>query len=277
MLRAMGISPSSVFDDDAQQERRKNPGECASHPGREIGACDDEGGRALAGATGNQNDRNDARRRTLSAGMARSIDRNVENALARRPDVLQAYAAEKASEAKLRAARAEVLPKVFLSGTGNYNQGNLTTSAIFPARLQTPIANLSGGRYGGTVLVGAAVPLYDGGVRAALIEQAQTGVDTTATQLARTKHQAIRQIVVANATLTTSISSYEAAKALVAASETTYAAALASYRSGVGDIVAVSLAQTRLLQARNAQTYSASLSAAALLALATGSLGSAPP
>ena len=63
----------------------------------------------------------DTGRRTLSAGMARSIDKNVENALARRPDLLQAYVAEKASEAKLRAARAEVLPKVFLSGTGNYN------------------------------------------------------------------------------------------------------------------------------------------------------------
>ncbi len=79
--------------------------------------------------------------------------------------------------------------------------------------------------------------------------------------------------------LNTSLSSYKAAKALVAVSETTYAAALASYSSGVGDIVAVSLAQTRLLRARNAQAdaYSASLSAAALLALATGSLGSAPP
>lgn len=50
------------------------------------------------------------------------------------------------------------------------------------------------------MLVGAAVPIYDGGVRAALIEQAQTGVDTTATQLARTKQQTIRQIVVANTT-----------------------------------------------------------------------------
>ncbi|MDR3474638.1 MAG: TolC family protein, partial [Devosia sp.] len=98
----------------------------------------------------------------------------------------------------MRAARAEVLPKVFLSGAGNYNQGNLTTSAIFPAGLQTPIANLSGGRYGGTLLVGAAVPIYDGGVRAALIEQAQTGVDTTATQLARTKQHAIRQNDLAN-------------------------------------------------------------------------------
>ena len=97
--------------------------------------------------------------------------------------------------------------------------------------------------------------------------------------MARTQQQAVRQIVVANTTLTTSLSSYDAAKALVASSETTYAATLASYRSGVGDIVAVSLAQTRLLQARNAQAdaYSSALSAAALLALATGSLGSAPP
>jgi hypothetical protein len=46
--------------------------------------------------------------------------------------------------------------------------------------------------------------------------------------------------------LTISLSSCEAAKALVAASETTSVAALACYHSGVGDIVAVSLAHTRL-------------------------------
>ena len=221
----------------------------------------------------------DVGRRSLSASMARAIDRKIENALARRPDVLQAYAAERASEAKLRAAQAEMLPKVFLSGTANYNAGNLTASTIFPTGLQTPISNLSGGRYGGTVLLGAAMPLYDGGVRAAIIEQAQVGVDTAATHLARTRQQAIRQIAVANTTLTTSLASFEAARALVAASETSYAAALAAYRSGVGDISAVSLGQTRLLQARNAQAdaYSSALSSAALLALATGSLGSAPP
>ncbi|WP_374544840.1 TolC family protein [Rhodoblastus sp.] len=221
----------------------------------------------------------DTGRRNLSAAMAKTIDRNVEKALARRPDVLQAFAAEKASQAKLRAAQAEMMPKVFLSGTGNYNAGDLTTSTIFPTGLQTPIANLSGGRYGGAVLVGAAVPLFDGGVREAMIEQARTGVDTAATQLARTRQQAVRQIVVASTTLTTSLAAYDAAKALASASEVTYAAALASYRGGVGDITAVSLAQTRLLQARNAQAeaYSAALSAAALLALATGSLGSAAP
>jgi outer membrane protein len=221
----------------------------------------------------------DTGRRNLSSAMAKSIDKDVESALARRPDVLQAFAAEKASQAKLRAAQADMLPKVFLSGTGNYNQGNISTSAIFPTGMQTPIANLSGGRYGGSALLGAAVPIYDGGVREAMIEQARTGVDSAAAHLARSKQQAIRQIVVANTALTTSLSTYEAAKALVASSETTYAAALASYRSGVGDITVVSLAQTRLLQARNAQTdsYSAALSAAALLALATGSLGSSPP
>ena len=46
----------------------------------------------------------------------------------------------------------------------------------------------------------------------------------------------------------------------------------------VGSITDVNIAQTQLLQARNASTdaYSTALSAAATLALATGALGTAP-
>ena len=221
----------------------------------------------------------DIGRRNLSAAMARTVDKSIENALARRPDVLQAFAAEKAAQSKLAAAEASLAPKVFLTATANYNAGGVSTSTIFPGGLQTPVANLSGERYGGAALLGVAMPVYDGGVRDAMIKQAETGVDTAATQLMFTKQAAIRQIAVASTSLTASLSAHDAAKALVASSETVYSAALDAYRSGVGDVTAASLAETRLLQARNAEadSYSAALSAAAVLALATGSLGSAPP
>ena len=71
---------------------------------------------------------------------------------------------------------------------------------------------------------------------------------------------------------------FGAANALAAAAQTTFESALASYRNRVGSITDVNIAQTQLLQARNASTdtYSTALSAAATLALATGALGSAP-
>ena len=66
------------------------------------------------------------------------------------------------------------------------------------------------------------------------------------------RDNAVRQIVVADNALRTSLSAYGAADALVAAAQTTFDAALAAYRSGVGSITDVTLAETQLLQARNA-------------------------
>jgi len=62
-----------------------------------------------------------------------------------------------------------------------------------------------------------------------------------------------------------------------AAAETTFDAALAAYRNGVGSITDLTVAETQLLQANNASTdaYSTALSAAATLALSTGTLGAA--
>ena len=97
--------------------------------------------------------------------------------------------------------------------------------------------------------------------------------------MTRVREDAVRQIVLADNALRTSLSAHGASEALRSAAPTTFDAALAAYRSGVGSITDLTMAQTQLLQARNATTdaYSIALSAAATLALATGALGQAPP
>jgi Outer membrane efflux protein len=60
--------------------------------------------------------------RRLSPELAGSAEKVFSVALARRPDILAAFAAQKASLANVRAAEAEFLPKVFLSGSGSYNK-----------------------------------------------------------------------------------------------------------------------------------------------------------
>ena len=74
------------------------------------------------------------------------------------------------------------------------------------------------------------------------------------------------------------LAAYDAAQALTSAGQTTFDAALAAYRSGAGSITDVMVAESQLLQAKNARSdsYSTALSAAATLALATGALGGAP-
>jgi hypothetical protein len=75
--------------------------------------------------------------RKLSPEMEVSAEKVISTALARRPDILAAYAAQKASLAGVRAAEAEFLPKVFLSGTGSYNGGTLSVAGI-PCKVGRP-------------------------------------------------------------------------------------------------------------------------------------------
>jgi outer membrane protein len=68
--------------------------------------------------------------RHLSAAMLEPIDRIVSEAFARRPDVSGAYAAHEASPKKLCAAKAEFMPKRFLSGTGSYTSGRAARTTM---------------------------------------------------------------------------------------------------------------------------------------------------
>jgi outer membrane protein len=221
----------------------------------------------------------DASGRKLSATMEEPVESFINASLARRPDLLSAYAAQKASLANVRAAQAEFMPKAFLAATGSYNSGSLNLTAIPSVGQQDATFNLNGGRFGGSILAGVSLPLYDGGTRSAVLAQAHAEADSAAARLTRVRDDAVRQIVLADNALRTSLSAHSASEALRSAAQTTFDAALAAYRNGVGSITDLTMAETQLLLARNATTdaYSTALSAAATLALATGALGQAPP
>lgn len=216
--------------------------------------------------------------RHLSPDMTASIEGVISTALSRRPDMLTAYAAQKASLANVRAAEAEFLPKFFLSANGAYSSENLSITALPSVGQESPTVNLSGSHLSGSVLAGVTFPLYDGGTRSALLAQAKAEADNASARLTRVRDEAIREIVLADNALRTSLSAYSASEALASAAQTTFEATLAAYRNGVGSITDATLAQTQLLQAQNARSdaYSTALSAAATLALSTGALGSAP-
>ncbi|MEJ0024785.1 MAG: TolC family protein [Rhizomicrobium sp.] len=190
-----------------------------------------------------------------------------------------AYTAEKASLANVRAAQAEFLPKLFLSANGTYNSGGLDVTALPSAGNLPPTLNIGGNRLGGSVFAGITVPIFDGGTRDAALAQARAEADSAEARLTRVKEEAVRQIVQADNALRTSLAAYSAAQTLAAAAQTTFDAALAAYRSGVGSITDVTVADSQLLLAKNAASdaYSTALSAAATVALSTGVLGGVPP
>ena len=220
--------------------------------------------------------------RKLSAALTGPVDQIVTEALARRPDVLTAYAAHEASLAKLRAAQAEFMPKVFFSATGAYTSNVLDVSTL-PGLGQgsgqvPPTLNIPGTHFGATMLLGLTVPIYDGGLRRALEGQARADAAKTDARLEQIRDGATREIVGAANQVRTSLSAFDAAQALASASQITFDAALDAYRNGVGSITDATRAETALLEAQNASSdaYSAALSSAATLALAAGTLGAAP-
>jgi outer membrane protein TolC len=207
------------------------------------------------------------------------VDAVVSAALARRPDVAAASAAREASLARIRAARADFMPKVFLSASGGYASDNLRAPVLPGFGGEGAILNLSGNRLDGTVLLGVTVPLFDGGLRAANLKRARTEADRAAAQLTQVRDEAAREVVSAGAAVKASVAAHRAAAALVAASQTSFDAALAAYTHGVGPITDVTTAESKLLEARSLATdaYSAALSAAAGLAFSAGALGAPPP
>ncbi|AMO24055.1 TolC family protein [Ramlibacter solisilvae] len=214
--------------------------------------------------------------RKLSPAMMESIDGIIAQSLARRPDMLAAYAAQKASEAGIAAARAEFLPKLFLAATGSYNSGRVVGVSSLPGfGDQAPTLNISGTRYGSIVVMGITIPIFDGGFRDASLKRARIDADRAQASLERTRDDAVKQIVAAHNALETSLSAYDAASAFQAAARTTFDAALDAYRNGVGSVTDATIAETEFLEASNATTdaRSAALASAATLAFATGGLG----
>ena len=85
----------------------------------------------------------DASDRKLTPALANSVDKVVSEALARRPDILAAYAAQKASLANVVAAETDFLPKLFTASTGSYNSGTVSISGVPGIGNLSSVSNLS--------------------------------------------------------------------------------------------------------------------------------------
>ena len=216
--------------------------------------------------------------RKLSSALMDPVQQIVSEALARRPDVLTAYAAHEVSIARLKAAKAEFMPKVFVSATASYSTHGFDIPTLPGFGQLPPTVNIGGNDFGGTVILGITVPIYDGGVRRAMEGQARADAARTTALLEQVREDATREIVSAGNNVRTSLSALEASEALASASQITFDAALEAYRNGVGSITDVTRAETLLLEANNASTdaYSQALASAATLALSAGTLGAAP-
>ncbi len=192
--------------------------------------------------------------------------------------MLEAYNTVQASQASVKAAEAQNRPKIFLAGTGAYVSGQLGLTAVPAVGEQLPTLNISGNQWNGTVLLGMSIPIFDAHRRANAIQQAKNDEDKAAATLNQVRLNAVREVVSAQISLRTSLAANDAASVLRATAQTSYDAALDSYKQGVGTVTAAAEAETYLFEAglAEADAYTSALAAAATLAYSTGQLGSAP-
>ncbi|CAH1668923.1 Protein CyaE [Hyphomicrobiales bacterium] len=205
--------------------------------------------------------------RRLPSAVNLPMDDMIKLALRRRPDVLASYATIKASEAGVDAAKADYLPKVFVAGGVATGSGSFNASGLPTIGQQTSATG---------VLVGATMPLFDGGVRSANLRAAQSRVSAAQDIFKKTQQDAVREMVVASNAVRSALQSYQAATRLTEAATITYDAALDAYRNGLGTITAATAADTGLLDARQARAdaHMAALVAASNLAFVLGSMTS---
>ncbi|MGY6635095.1 MAG: TolC family protein [Alkalilacustris sp.] len=214
----------------------------------------------------------DLRGRSLPRQLPVDLDRLIEAAVARRPDIQAALATVRASDAGVDLVRAEGRPAVLAVGEVGRSIGRLS---LDDSRVPGS-TRLSSSRTQGAVGILVSVPLMDGGLRAAREDQARARAAAAERDLAALRTLAATEIVEAYDLLRTSLAAHTASGPLLAAAEETWRAVLGFYENGLASLVEVSVAKTALNDAQMVRedAFANAFVAAAALAFATGELTS---
>ncbi|MFL9149829.1 TolC family protein [Escherichia coli] len=189
----------------------------------------------------------------------------IEQALARRPDVLASYALAKAAKEGISTAEANYLPKIYLAGSLATGNGQFDILGLPSIGQQTSSSN---------ILIGVTLPLYDGGIRTIRLQEARSRANLADEIFKKNCDAAAREIVVAADILQSAVASGKAASHLVKTAEVTYDAALDAYKHGLSTITVANEAANNLLTAKQTDTdaRAAVLVAAANLAFVMGDI-----
>ncbi|MFC0245571.1 TolC family protein [Falsochrobactrum ovis] len=205
----------------------------------------------------------DTSSRKLPTPSAVPIQTMVDIALDQRPDIRAGYATLKAARSGIDEANSAFLPKVGLYSSLSTHSADMNAAGLPSIGARGRSAD---------VFIGATVPLYDSGLRAAQLKAAESRAKAAELDYARLKDDAAREIVIATNALTTALEAQQAANALVKAAWKTYDATVEAYRNGLGTVTAAAIAQNGLLDAQiaEAEAHAAAFTAAANLAFVLG-------
>ena len=209
--------------------------------------------------------------RPLPAALEDSAEKFVDRALAQRPDLLARVASVRAREAEVRKAKSEFYPRIALGGNVGQNIGRMAVQGV------PGWSSVNEPTYGAVISI--EVPLYDGGLRSDRVGVAESQRRVAEEKFDLARDKVVRDVIKAYDDLRLALRKREAAVSLLLAAESSYGAAVDSYRSGIATFLDVSNAQAGLTRARiaDAQTHTEVLATAAALAFSTGDIAPGNP
>jgi outer membrane protein len=201
------------------------------------------------------------------AALEDSVEKVIDQALERRPDLIAKVAALRAKEAEVRRARADYFPTLSLVSNANTIAGR---AKITGGNQPTGWFSASEPSYG----VGLFFQwnLFEGGATQRKVELAEAERRAAQDEVTAIRDKAIRDVWKAYTDVRLAARRLDVATALVDASEKSYGSTLESYRRGLETLTNLLAARRELSRARfvDLDTRVQLLNASAALAFATG-------
>ena len=205
----------------------------------------------------------------LPAGsdLQESVEKTIDRALEKRPDLLARVAGLRASEADVRRARAAYWPTLSLVGDVGSILGNARITADDKS---TKWFGATQPSYG--IGLSFAWEVFDGGARQRRVELAESARRTAEDEITATRDRAVSEVWKAYTDVKLAYRRLDVAAALLEASQQAYDDSLASYRMGLGTLTDLLAARRELSRARFVEldTKVQLLQSAAALAFNTG-------
>ncbi len=201
------------------------------------------------------------------AALEDSVDKVIDQALERRPDLIAKVAALRAKEADVRKARAAYFPTLsLLSNAGTIAGRAQVSSPVPPAGwfgVDKPV-------YGAGLSL--EWNLFEGGATRRKVALAEAARRAAEDEVTAARDKAIRDVWKAYTDVRLAIRRLDVAAALVDASQKSYDATLESYRQGLGTLIDLLAARRELSRAQfvEVDTKLQLLNASAALAFTTG-------
>jgi outer membrane protein len=204
------------------------------------------------------------------AALEDSVDKVIDQALEKRPDLIARVAALRGKEAEVRRARADYFPTLSLLSNVNTIAGR---AKITGGNQPTGWFSASEPSYGAGLLF--EWNLFEGGATTRKVELAEAERRAAEAEVTAARDKAVRDVWKAYTDVRLAIRRLDVAAALVDASQKSYESTLESYRRGLETLINLLAARRELSRARfvDLDTKVQLLNASAALAFSTG----APP